>query len=138
MGFTKPNFRNIYNLNFVYQKRGTVVEWLERLGYSAERRRQVVRSRLGFVMRRLENCFCQSIRKWVPFSNQGRIKRGKMRDGLRFSFVVPKIYWDSRPIGPYASMANLDLYLYQKIKITIDYIYKKIFMDSHFLYFFYI
>ena len=54
-----------------------------------------------------------------------RKKRRKMRDGLRLSFVVPKIQWDSCPIGPYVSIANLDLYLYKKIKITIDYIYIK-------------
>ena len=32
-----------------------VVKWLERLAYGAESRRKVVPSRLGFVMRRLEN-----------------------------------------------------------------------------------
>ena len=36
-------------------ERGTVVEWLEQLGYGAESRRKVVSSRLGFAMRKLEN-----------------------------------------------------------------------------------
>ena len=29
--------------------------------------------------------------KWVPFSNQGRIRQQKERDGLRLSSAVPKI-----------------------------------------------
>ena len=36
-------------------KRDAVVEWLETLGYGAESRRKVVRSKLGFAIRRLEN-----------------------------------------------------------------------------------
>ena len=55
----------------VKRRRGRVipVEWLERLDYGAECRRKVVRSRLGFAMRRLENSLCQPNNKWVPFSN---------------------------------------------------------------------
>ena len=41
-----------------------MVEWLERLDYGAESRRKVVRSRLGFAMRRLEKSLCQPRSKW--------------------------------------------------------------------------
>ena len=53
-------------------QRGVVVEWLERLGYGAESRRKVVRSRLCFAMRGLENSLCQPSSKWAPF----RIREG--------------------------------------------------------------
>ena len=48
---------------------------IERLGYSAESRRKVVRLRPGIAIRQLEkvNSFCQPSSKWVPFSNLGRI-----------------------------------------------------------------
>ena len=35
-----------------------MVEWLERHDYGAGSRRKVVRSRLGFAMRRLEKSLC--------------------------------------------------------------------------------
>ena len=35
--------------------------------------------------------FCQFSSKWEPFSNQGRIRQQRERDGLRLSSVVPKI-----------------------------------------------
>ena len=54
-----------------------MVAWLERLDYSAESRRKVVSSRLGFAMRRLENSFCQPSSKWVPFSILGKAKAVK-------------------------------------------------------------
>ena len=38
---------------------------------------------------------CQPSSKWVPFSNQGRIKQRWERDGLRLSSAVPKTQWDS-------------------------------------------
>ena len=38
-----------------FHERGVVVEWLQRLDYSAESGRKVVSSRLGFTMWRLEN-----------------------------------------------------------------------------------
>ena len=44
---------------------------------------------------------CQPSRKWVPFSNQGRIRQRKERDGLCLSSAVPKIQWDSNPHCPY-------------------------------------
>ena len=56
-------------------------------------------SRLGFAIRRRENFFCQPSSKWVTFSNQGKIRQRKERDGLRLSFVVPMIQYDSNPLG---------------------------------------
>ena len=47
--------------------------------------------RLGFTTRRLENSFCQPSSKWVPFSNEGRIRQRKERDGLRVSLAVPPL-----------------------------------------------
>ena len=31
----------------------------------------------------------------VPFSNQGRVRQRRERDGLRFSSAIPKMQWDS-------------------------------------------
>ena len=66
-----------------------MVEWLEQLGYGARtarlwRRKSPYRvsSRLGCAMRRLENSLCQPSRKWVLFSNEGRIRQRKERDGI--------------------------------------------------------
>ena len=70
---------------------GAVVEWLERFGYGAEKRRKVVSSRLGFAIRRLESSLCQPNSKWVPSSNQRRIRQQKEKDGLCLSSAVPKI-----------------------------------------------
>ena len=75
---------------------------------NGRRRGQVVRaaqlwdrkSRLGFAMRRLENSHCKPISEWVHFSNQGRLRQRKERDGLRLSSAVPKIQWDSNPPPP--------------------------------------
>ena len=75
-------------------KRGVIVKWLELLN-GAGTRHKVVSSRLGFAMRQLENSLCQPSSKWVPFSNQGRIRQRKERDGLSYSSAVPKIQWDS-------------------------------------------
>ena len=44
---------------------------------------------------------CQPSKKWVPFSNQGRIRQQKERDGLRLSSAVPKLQCDSYPHCPY-------------------------------------
>ena len=44
---------------------------------------------------------CQTSRKWVPFSNKGRLRQRKERDGLHLSSAVPKIQWDSNPHCPY-------------------------------------
>ena len=52
------------------------------------RRKVVVSSRLGFAMRRLENC--QPISKWVRL----RIRQRKERHGLRLPFAMPNIQWD--------------------------------------------
>ena len=45
-------------------------------------------------MRRLENC--QPSSKWVPFSNKGRIRQRKERNGICLSSAMPKIQWDSK------------------------------------------
>ena len=49
----------IFRAQHIDSQRGAVVEWLERLGYGEESRRQVVSSRLGSSMRRLQNSLCQ-------------------------------------------------------------------------------
>ena len=67
--------------------------------------------RLGFAMRRLENSLCHSSSKWVPFSNQGRIRHRKERDGLCLSSAVPKIQWDSDLHCPYGYKTMGNLYL---------------------------
>ena len=72
-----------------------VVEWLERLCYGAESRLKTVSSRLGFLTGRLENSFCQPSFKWVHFSNCGRLRQRKERDGFHLSSPVPKIQWGS-------------------------------------------
>ena len=43
-----------------------------------------LRSRPGFAIRRLKNYLCQPSSKRVPFSNQGRIRQRKERDGLQY------------------------------------------------------
>ena len=35
--------------------------------------------------------------KWVTFSNQGKIRQRKEQNGLRLSFAVPMIQWDTNP-----------------------------------------
>ena len=40
---------------------------------------------------------CQPSSKWVPFSDQGRIRQRKERDWLHLSSAVPKIQWDINP-----------------------------------------
>ena len=70
------------------------------------------------AIRRLENSRCHpSSCKWVPFSNQGRIKQRKERDDLRLSSAVPKIQWDCVPYCPYGYYAMGNLYLF-----TISYL----------------
>ena len=61
------------------RERGAVVEWLEWLGYGAESRRKVAGSRLGLaiVLRGLENSFCQTGSKWVPFFELGKDEAAK-------------------------------------------------------------
>ena len=54
-------------------------------------RRKAMSSSLGFTIQRLENSLSQPSSKWVPLSNQGRIRQQKNRDGLHLSFAVPKI-----------------------------------------------
>ena len=53
-------------------------------GERAESRRKVESSRLDFAVRRLEYSLFQPSSEWVPFSNQGRIRQQKERDGLCF------------------------------------------------------
>ena len=110
----------VYIPAILLSERACLVSWLER------RRGRVVRaarlwcrkspyrvsSRLGCAMRRLENSLCQPSRKWVPFSNKGRIRQRKERDGLRLSSAVPKIQWDSNPHCPYGYKAMGHLYLF--------------------------
>ena len=50
--------------------------------------------------------------EWVPFSNEGRLRQRKERDGLRLSSAVPKIQWDSNPNCPYGykAMRNLPFF----------------------------
>ena len=79
-----------------------MVEWLEQLDYGTESRRKVVCSRLDFAMRRLEHSLWQPSSEWVPFSNQGRLRQQKERDGLRLSSAVPKVQWHSNPTVPRA------------------------------------
>ena len=76
---------------FKPNSRGAVVRWLERLGNGADKRRKVVSSRLGFAIRRLKSSLCQPNSKWVPSSNQRRIRRQKEKDGLCLTSAVPKI-----------------------------------------------
>ena len=73
-----------------------------RRGYGAENRQKVVSSRLGFAIRLRKTFLCQPSSKWVTFSNQGKIRLRKGRDGLRLAFVVPMIQWDSNPTAPTA------------------------------------
>ena len=44
--------------------------------YGAESWCKVVRLRLGFAMRGLENSLCQPSSKWVPFFESGEDKSG--------------------------------------------------------------
>ena len=76
-------------------------------------------SKLGFAMKRLENSLCQPSSKWILFSNKGRIRQRKERNGLRLSFAVPKIQWDSNPHCPYDYQAMGHIYLF-KDKANID------------------
>ena len=45
---------------------------------------------------------CQPSSKWVPFSNQRKLKQQKERGGLRLPSAVAKIQWTSSPIAPSA------------------------------------
>ena len=49
---------------------------------------------------------CLPSSKWVPVSNQGRMRQLKERDGLRLSSAVPKIQWDSNPRCSYGYYGN--------------------------------
>ena len=71
-------------------------------------------SRLGFAIRLLENFLCQPSGKWVTFSNQEKIRQRKKRDGLRLSFAVPMIQWDSNPAAPTA------IGLWETFTLTLD------------------
>ena len=55
---------------------------------------------------------CQPSSKWVPFSNQGRIRQRKERDVLRHSSAVTKIHWDSKPHCHYGYWATGNLYIF--------------------------
>ena len=50
----------------------------------------------------------------VPITNQGRISQRKERDGLCFSFAVPKVQWDSHPVAPMALGKLYPLHYHKK------------------------
>ena len=77
-----------------------MVEWLERLDNDAESRRKVVSSWVGFAMRRLENSVNLAVNGYL-FSNQGKTRQRKEREGLRLSSTVSKIQWDYNRYFPY-------------------------------------
>ena len=56
------------------------------LSYGTEIHRNVVRFNLGFTIRRLENYLCQPSSKWLPFSNQGRVRQRKESEQKGSSF----------------------------------------------------
>ena len=67
--------------------RGTVVEWLETLGYRAEIHWKVVRLCLGFSMPSDDwKTLCQPSYKWVPFFESGKDKAVK-REGWALPFI---------------------------------------------------
>ena len=66
-----------------------MIEWLERLGYGAERK--VVVQTLAWPLMTGKHCQCSS--KLVPVSNQGKIRQQKERDELNLSYAVLKIQW---------------------------------------------
>ena len=77
------------------------MECSERLGYGAGNRRQVVSSRLGFIIRRLENGLCQLSSKIGTFSNQRRIRQQKEGwVGSAFHLLFP-IYSETLTTLPY-------------------------------------
>ena len=47
---------------------------------------------------------CQPSSKQVPFSNWGKVKQQKEKDGLHLSFAMPKMQWDSNPTASMAIM----------------------------------
>ena len=65
-------------------------------------------SRLGFAIRRLENCLCQPSNKGYIF----RIREGVKGEGRTLSFAVPKIQWVFNPHCPYGCLAMGNLYRY--------------------------
>ena len=42
--------------------------------------------------------------KRVPFSNQGKVRQRRGRNGLRLLYVVHKIWWSFNPNGPYSHL----------------------------------
>ena len=61
-----------------------------------------VSSRLGCAMRRLENSLCQPSRKWVPFSNKGRISSERRGMGSAFHQLCPRYSGTLAPTAPTA------------------------------------
>ena len=68
---------------------------------------EVVGSNTDETSRLMENSFFQSSSKWSLFSNQGRIRQRKERDGLRLSYAVPKIQLAFNPHCPYGQSSSL-------------------------------
>ena len=92
------------------RKRSAIVEWLKRLDYGAESRREEVSSNPSFAIRRTEK-FCLASGKWEPISNQGRIVLRKKKNGLRLSYVLPKICTTLNPSAPTAIRQWETIYL---------------------------
>ena len=63
--------------------------WLEQFGYGAELL-EGLKFKAGLCHMTTEK-LCQPSSKWVPFSNQGKVRQQKERNGLCFLFAVPKI-----------------------------------------------
>ena len=83
----------------LYNQRG---EWLKRFGYGAESSWKVMSPKLGFSLQQLENSVNPAVNGYL-FLDQGRIRKGKGRNGLCFSSAVPKIQWASNPHKPYVN-----------------------------------
>ena len=59
-------------------------------------------SNAGFHHARTGKLSLTTSSKWVPFSNEGRIRQRKEMDELHLPSAVPKIQWDSNPTAPMA------------------------------------
>ena len=53
------------------------------------------------------NSLCQPSSKWVPVSNQGRIRKQKEKDGLCLSYTEPKIQWVFKPQKTFTCLFTL-------------------------------
>ena len=76
-----------------------------------QNRRKVMSSRLCLAFRRRENSLCRVSSKWVPFSNQGKIRQRMERDELRLSSGGTLTPLPSPPPPPLPLRRNLYLSL---------------------------